>query len=230
MTTDEKLLKEMFESAVHVGHRTQKWNPKMKKYLYGELSGLHVIDLTKTLECFNEALAFMSKTISEGKTVLFVSTKPQSVKLIEDLANNCNMPYVTQKWIPGLLTNFPTVKRRIKYLADLKEQEASGEFEKYTKKEASTLKKTIDKLQTSLGGVQDLSKKPDAVFVVDVVRDKIVVKEANKLKIPVIALIDSNSEPSTVDYPIPANDDAMKSLRFLLGKIGEVLKKPSKSK
>jgi small subunit ribosomal protein S2 len=231
MATDEKLLKEMFDNAVHVGHRTQKWNPKMKKYLYGELSGLHVIDLAKTLECFNDALAFMSKTISEGKTVLFVSTKPQSVKLIEDLAGGCNMPYVTQKWIPGLLTNFPTVKRRIKYLADLKEQEATGEFEKYTKKEASSLKKTIDKLQTSLGGVQNLRKKPDAVFVVDVVRDKIVVKEANKLKIPVIALIDSNSEPSTVDYPIPANDDAMKSLRFLLGKIGEVLKsKPSKSK
>jgi len=231
MATDEKLLKEMFENAVHVGHRTQKWNPKMKKYLYGELSGLHIIDLEKTLECFNEALAFMSKTISEGKTILFVSTKPQSVKLIEDLSDICNMPYVSQKWIPGLLTNFPTVKRRIKYLADLREQEASGEFEKYTKKEASSLKKTIDKLQTSLGGVQNLSKRPDAVFVVDVVRDKIVVKEANKLKIPIIALIDSNSEPSTVDYPIPANDDAMKSLRYLLGKIGEVLKKkPSKSK
>lgn len=231
MATDEKLLKEMFDNCVHIGHRTQKWNPKMKKFLYGELSGLHIINLEKTLNCLNDALAFMTKMISEARTILFVSTKPQSVKLVETLANNCNMPYVTQKWIPGLLTNFSTIKRRIKYLSDLKEQEASGEFEKYTKKEASTLKKTIDKLQTSLGGVQDMKKKPDAVFVVDVVRDKIVVQEANKLGLPVIAFIDSNSDPKSVNYPIPANDDAMKSLKYLLGKIGEVLKKkPTKTK
>ncbi len=229
-TVTDKVLKEMFDSAVHVGHRTQKWNPKMKKFLYGELSGIHVINLEKTLNCLNDALAFMSKIMSEGKTILFVSTKPQSVKLVGDLANGCNMPYVTQKWIPGLLTNFPTVKRRIKYLASLQEQEASGEFEKYKKKEASNLRKTIDKLQTSLGGVSELKSRPEAVFVVDVVRDKIVVKEANKLDIPVVGLIDSNSDPSNINYPIPANDDAMKSLKYLLGRIGEVLKKPTKTK
>lgn len=230
MTVNEKTIKEMFDNAVHIGHRTQKWNPRIKKYLYGELSGLHIINLEKTFECLDKALAFMSKTLADGKTVLFVSTKPQSIKLVEDLAEGCNMPFVTQKWIPGLLTNFPTIKRRIKYLADLKQQEASGEFEKYTKKEALKLKKEIEKLETSLGGVEGLTALPDAIFVVDTVRDRIVIKEANKLNIPVIGLVDSNADPTLVNYPIPANDDAMDSLKYLLGKIGEILKKPNKIK
>lgn len=226
MATTDKTVKDMFANAVHVGHRTQKWNPKMKKMLYGEKSGFHVINLEKTVENLEKALKFMSKMSSEGKTILFVSTKPQSVKLVEDLAKGCKMPYVVQKWIPGLLTNFPTLKTRIKYLADLKEQEASGEFEKYTKKEASSLKKTINKLETALGGVQNLKDTPDAVFVVDIIRDAIVVKEANKLGIPVVALVDSNADPGVVNYPIPANDDALKSLTYLLGRVEEVLKGP----
>lgn len=230
MTVNEKTIKEMFDNAVHIGHRTQKWNPRIKKYLYGELSGLHIINLEKTFECLDKALTFMSKTLADGRTILFVSTKPQSIKLIEDLADGCNMPFVTQKWIPGLLTNFPTIKRRIKYLADLKQQEASGEFEKYTKKEALKLKKEIEKLETSLGGVEGLTDLPDAIFVVDTVRDRIVIKEANKLNISVIGLVDSNADPTLVNYPIPANDDAMDSLKYLLGKIGEVLKKPNKTK
>ncbi|MFH1284166.1 MAG: 30S ribosomal protein S2 [Candidatus Peregrinibacteria bacterium] len=226
---DQKLAKEMFDNVVHVGHHTQKWNPRMKKFLYGDEGGVHIINLEKTLTGLDLALSFMSKIISEGKTILFVSTKPQAVNLVEDLASNCNMPYVTSKWIPGLITNFSTIKRRIKYLADLKEQEASGEFEKYTKKEASSLRKMIEKLEMSLGGVQNLKSEPDAVFVVDVVRDLIVVKEANKVHIPVVALVDSNSDPTLIDYPIPANDDALKSLSYLLGKIQEILKK-SKTK
>ncbi len=228
--SSDSVIKEMLDNAVHVGHRTQKWNPRMKKYLYGELSGHHIINLEKTVEFFDAALKFMSKLVNEGKTILFVSTKPQSVRLLEELAETCRTPFVTQKWIPGLLTNFPTIKSRIKYLAKLKEQESSGGFDKYTKKEASSLRKTIVKLETSLGGVEGLDKKPDAVFVVDVVRDKIVVAEANKLGIPVIGFVDSNADPSMVDYPIPANDDAMKSLKYLLGKISEVLKKKPKSK
>lgn len=232
MTTgvSEKIIKEMFENAVHVGHNTRKWNPRMKKYLYGELSGHHVINLEKTYDLFDKALAFLSKLISEGRVILFVSTKPQSVKLLQDLADAVDMPYVVQKWIPGLLTNFPTIKRRIKYLSDLKEQEASGEFSKYTKKEASSLKKTIDKLQLALGGVQKLDKKPDAVFVLDVVRDKIVVTEANKLGVPVVAFVDSNADPTCIDYPVPANDDAIKALKYMLGRMEEVLKKPGKTK
>ncbi|MBD3360336.1 30S ribosomal protein S2 [Candidatus Peregrinibacteria bacterium] len=228
---DKQIAEKMFDNAVHIGHHTQKWNPRMKKFLYGEMDGIHIINLEKTIKYFEEAISFMSKLFSEGKIILFVSTKPQTVKIVEELANSCSMPYVTVKWIPGLLTNYSTIKRRIKYLADLKEQESSGEFEKYTKKEASSLRKTIEKLETSLGGVQNLKSMPDAVFVVDVYRDEIVVKEANKLGIPVVGLVDSNSDPSLVDYPIPANDDALKSLGYLLKKIEESLKKkPAKTK
>lgn len=225
MAVADKIVEEMFKNAVHIGHRTEKWDPRMKKFLYAEQNGFHVINLEKTAVNLDKALKFMSKLMIEGKIILFASTKPQSLKLVEDLAKSCKMPYVVSKWISGLLTNFPTIKKRIKYLSDLKEREAAGEFEKYTKKEASSLRKTIDKLQIALGGVSNLDSKPDAVFVVDVVRDAIVVKEANKLKIPVVALVDSNANPTSIDYPIPANDDALKPLSYLLGKIQETLTK-----
>ena len=217
--TNQNLIKEMFENSVHVGHRTQKWNPRMKKYLYGEKGGVHVINLQHTVKMLEEALQFVKKTSSEGKKLLFVSTKPQALKLIEKSAKSANMPYVISRWIPGLLTNFKTIKSRVKYLTRLEEQEAAGDFEKFTKKEAAQLKKEINKLKASLGGVQTLNDLPDAVFVVDVVRDKIAVQEANKVGIPVVALIDSNSDPSIIDYPIPANDDAIKSLSYMIEKV-----------
>ncbi len=220
----QKIIKEMFENVVHIGHRTHKWNPKMKKFIYGSKNEIHIIDLTKTVSYLEEALKFMSKTIKEGKTILFVSTKPQSIKLTRELAQELKMPYVVNKWIPGLLTNFPTVKKRIKYLLDLKEQKAQGEFEKYTKKEASQLQKQIDKLEASLGGVQNLTKLPDAVFVLDVLRDSTPVLESNKLSIPVIGLTDTNVDPDRVDYPIPGNDDALKSIVYFIDRIKEALK------
>lgn len=223
-------LKAMFDNVMHIGHRTQKWNPLMKEYIYGEKNGVHIINLEKTLERLEKAIQFLSKMSNEGKTILFVSTKPQSVKLLEDLATSVNMPYVTTKWIPGLLTNFSTVKLRIKYLRDLKEQEAAGEFEKYTKKEASKLKKTIDQLQLSLGGVENVKSTPDAIFVVDTVRDTIVVKEAIRLGIPIVGLVDTNGDPTIVNYPIPVNNNALKSLTYLFGKVKESLsRKPSKA-
>lgn len=224
MAVDEKLIKGMFDNAVYIGHRTERWNPKVKKWLYGEQSGVHLINLEKTAVCLEKALAFMSKMVSEGKVILFVSTKSQSIHLVENLADSCHMPYVVSKWIPGLITNFVTVKKRIKYLLDLKQRAAAGEFAKYTKKEASGLKKIIEKLQAALGGVEKLTSVPDAVFVVDVVKDAIVVKEASKLKIPVVAIIDTNADPEFVDYPIPANDDALKSLSFIFKKITEAFK------
>ncbi|MBD3330304.1 30S ribosomal protein S2 [Candidatus Peregrinibacteria bacterium] len=224
-----QLANDLFQNFVHIGHRTQKWNPKMKKYLYGELDGYHIINLEKTIDLLDIALQFLSKTSGEGKTILFVSTKPQSMNLIKNVAQSCNMPYVASKWIPGLITNYSTVKTRIKYLSDLKEQAASGELDKYTKKEASQLKKNIAKLQIALGGVQKMTKAPDVVFVLDPVRDDIVVKEANKSKIPVVAFTDSNADPDLIDYPIPANDDALKALDFMLDKIAEAVKKPNKA-
>ncbi len=227
MSKDE--LEKMFENAVHIGHRTHKWDPRMKKFIHGERNGVHIINLERTVEYFQRAMKFLAKSVSEGKTVLFVSTKPQSIKLLEEAARSCKMPYVVTKWIPGLLTNFSTVKTRIKYLADLKEQEESGEFEKYTKKEASKLRKVIDKLQTSLGGVQNMKSVPEVVFVVDTVRDAIVVKEARKLGLPVIGIVDTNADPTVVDYPIPGNDDAVKALNYFVGEITEIVKKSSKT-
>jgi small subunit ribosomal protein S2 len=222
--------KVMFDNAVHIGHRTQKWNPLMKKFIHGEKDGLHIINLELTTECLDRALKFLGQSFSEGKVVLFVSTKPQSVLLIEETAGKCNMPYVSSKWIPGLLTNFPTIKTRIKYLKDLKSQEAQGELEKYTKKEAAKLKKEIIKLQTALGGVENMKKTPDVVFVLDTVRDNIAVLEAKKIGVPIVALVDTNANPSDIDYPIPANDDASKSLVYLLGRIAEVANKAPKPK
>jgi len=226
----EKIYQEMVANADHYGHRTHKWDPRMRKYLHGEKGGIHVFNLELTLKMLNDSLDFMKKSVSEGKTVLFVSTKPQAIKLVEETAKDCGMPYVVTRWIPGLITNFGTIKKRIKYLKDLKEQEATGEFDKYTKKEASKLKKTIEKLETSLGGVQEMTRKPDVIFVVDVVKDKIVVEESNRAGIPVVAIVDSNSNPEGVDYPIPGNDDAVRSINYLVGKIAEAVKGSKKAK
>ncbi len=212
-------IKEMLEAAVHFGHKTQKWNPKMKRYIYTTKNGIHIFDLEKTKEALEKALDFLKKTASSGKKILFVSTKPQSAHLIVEAAEECKMPYVIHKWMGGLLTNFNTIKQRIRYLKNLKEQEKSGEFEKYTKKEASELRKTIEKLESALGGVRDLDALPDVVFVVDVLRDRIAVNEANKMKIPVVGIVDSNADPDGVNYPIPGNDDAVKALTYLIQKV-----------
>lgn len=220
----------MFDSAVHIGHRTHKWNPRMKKFIYGEKDGIHIIDLEQSMRALMNAVEFVSRSVAEGKVILFVSTKPQAVNLLQEAADSCHMPYVVGKWIPGLLTNFPTVKTRTKYLTDLKERKERGDFEKYTKKEASQLSKEIAKLQVSLGGVEEMGSKPDVVFVLDVVRDDIVVKEANKLGIPVVGIVDTNADPTTVDYPIPGNDDALKALQYYVGKILDAIKKNHKAK
>ncbi|MBU1151375.1 30S ribosomal protein S2 [Patescibacteria group bacterium] len=220
----------MFKSAVHIGHRKQKWNPKMKKFIFGERNGIHLIDLEKTASYLEEALTFLSKLVSEGRKVLFVSTKPQSIRLVEQCAKDSGMPYVVNKWIPGFLTNYSTIKTRIKYLLTLEEQEASGEFDKYTKKEVAKLKKTMEQLESSLGGVKHMDKKPDAVFVIDPIRDNIVVEEANKLGIPIVSIADTNADPDLITYPIPANDDAIKSLKYLLTAVVDSIKKSTKSK
>lgn len=220
----------MLASAVHFGHRTHKWDPRMKKYIYGEKDGVHVFNLEKTASMLEDAVNFLSKLVSEGKIVLFVSTKPQALSLIENTAKDCKMPYVISRWIPGFLTNFATISKRIKYLNDLKEQEEAGDFDKYTKKEASRLKKKIVKLEESLGGVQEITRKPDAVFLVDCVRDNIVVKECNKIGIPVVGIVDSNANPDEVTYPIPGNDDALKSITYVVGKVSESIQKSKKTK
>jgi small subunit ribosomal protein S2 len=216
-------LKEMLAAAVHFGHQTHKWNPKMKRYLYGVRDGIHIFDLQKTFEMQQKALTFLQTTVEEGKIILFVSTKQQAASLVESVAKKCNMPYVTYKWIGGLLTNFSTVKDRIRYFLDLTEKKETGEFEKYTKKEASILKKDLEKLETAFGGLKNMTKKPDVIFVIDCVRDNIAIKEAKKLKIPVVGITDSNADPDEIDYPIPGNDDAIKSLKYFLSKVEDAI-------
>jgi len=216
-------LKEMLANAVHFGHQTQKWNPKMRPYLYGVRDGIHIFDLQKTFDQLQAAMSFIQKSIAEGKKVLFVSTKQQAASIVESTAKKCNMPYVTHKWIGGLLTNFSTVKKRIKYYLDLQEKFESGKFEKYTKKEASKFKKDLDKLDIAFSGLKGLKKAPDVVFIVDCVRDNISIKEAKKLNIPIVAITDSNADPDMVDYPIPGNDDAVKSLKYFMNKVEDTI-------
>src|SRR5690606_24859882 len=217
-------VEEMIKNAVHFGHRTKKWNPKMKTYIYGEVNGVHVFDLNKTKAHLEKMLDFIKKTVEDGKTILFVSTKPQTAQMMPKLAETHDFPYVTKKWFGGLLTNFDTMKERIRYFKNLKEQQATGEFQKYTKKEASKFEKEIEKLESALGGIQNLRRPPDVLFVVDGKRDLIAIKEARKLRIPVVGFCDTNADPDMYDYFVPANDDAMRSLTYLLGVVEETLK------
>jgi len=216
-------LKEMMNNAVHFGHRTQRWNPKMKKFLFAKRNGIHIFDLHQTAQKLKEALEFIAKASSEGRNILLVGTKQQATSLLVDVAKKSNMPVVTQKWICGLLTNFSTIKQRIKYMKKIKELFESGEIDKYTKKEQLKLKKQLDKLDLSLGGVADMTKKPDILFVVDSMKDKIAIQEAKRLNIKVVAIVDSCSDPDPVDYIIPANDDALKSLTYIIGLVGDAI-------
>lgn len=216
-------VQELYDAAAHFGHKTHKWNPRVRNYLFGERGGIHIFDLQKTAKMFEKALDYAKKMATEGKTFLFVGTKPQTLQILSAHAKRCNMPYVTGKWIPGLLTNFSTLSKRISYLRDLKDQEERGEFAKYTKKEVVHLKKIIAKLQAALGGVSEMRRLPDVLFVTDVLRDQLAVKEARKMKIPVIGLVDSNADPTGVNFVIPGNDDAVKSLEYFISKISDAI-------
>ncbi len=228
MTTVKKDLQEMLKSAVHFGHATTKWNPKMKPYIHGVKQGVHVFDLNKTAKMLADAEKFLTDSAKAGKTILFVSTKQQATELVKAAAEDCKCPYVTQKWVPGLITNFRTIKQRIKYLKQLKDETATGEIEKYTKKDISKLKKTMTKLEAALGGVQELKKVPDILVVLDVHRDKIAVTEASRAGTMVVGICDSNADPAKITYPIPGNDDSIKSITYILNKLKEAIKSASK--
>lgn len=214
-------LKDMIDNAVHFGHPTHKWNPKMKPFLYGKRHGIHIFDLRQTAERLVQALEFLANANRANKTILFVGTKQQCHAKLEEIKSESGHPIVTDKWIPGLLTNFKTIKERIKYFKQLKSDDASGALQKYTKKEQVKLRKKIQDLSITLSGVEDMTSTPDVIFVTDVVRDHIPVNEARRLKIPVVGLVDSNADPDVVDYPIPANDDAIKSVQYILGLVKE---------
>ncbi|ALA24209.1 30S ribosomal protein S2 [Piscirickettsia salmonis] len=207
-------MREMLQAGVHFGHKTRFWNPKMKRFIFGERNNIHIINLEKSLPLYKDAINFVSKLASQKGKVLFVGTKRAASNIIREEAQRCGMPYVDHRWLGGMLTNYKTVRQSIKRLKELQGQAADGTFERVTKKEALTLQREMDKLERSLGGIQNMAGLPDAVFVLDVGHEKISIAEAKKLGIPVIGVVDTNNSPDDVDYVIPGNDDAIRSIQF----------------
>ena len=207
------LIKQLLEAGVHFGHQTKRWNPKMKKFIFGSRSGIYIIDLEKTEECVNAARDFLMDITSKGEFVLFVGTKKQAQDVIKQEAIRCGMYYVTDRWPGGMLTNFATIKKSINRLKDIEKMRTDGTFEKLTKKEVAGLEKELAKLNKNFAGIVTMERMPKAAFVVDTKKEETAVLEARRLGIPIIGLIDTNSNPDLVDYPIPGNDDATKSIR-----------------
>ncbi len=208
-------MKQLLEAGVHFGHQTRRWDPKMAEYIFQARNGIHIIDLQKTSKKLDEAYAFIKEQSEEGKTVLFVGTKKQAQECIKEAAEKCNMYYVDQRWLGGMLTNFETIQGRVKRLADLEKMAEDGTFEVLPKKEVILLKKEMDKLQKNLGGIKEMHEVPGVMFVVDPKKERIAVLEAKKLGIPVVGLVDTNCNPEDVDYAIPGNDDAIRAVKLI---------------
>jgi small subunit ribosomal protein S2 len=216
MATVNVDIKKLLESGAHFGHKTSRWHPKMAQYIHSKRGGSHIIDLTKTVDRLEKALDFLTTTVSEGKQVLFVGTKRQAQDIVKQLAEDVRQPYVTERWLGGMLTNWPTISGRIKHLQDLEAKMASGELaNKYSKLEVQRFQEEIDTMNNLYGGIKNMAAKPGAVFVFDVVHDSNAVKEARKLGLPIVALIDSNADPDLATYPIPCNDDALKTIQLI---------------
>jgi small subunit ribosomal protein S2 len=210
-----ELIKQLLEAGVHFGHQTKRWNPKMKKFIFGERSGIYIIDLEKTEECINRARDFLMDITSKGEVVLFVGTKKQAQEVVQQEAMRCGMHYVTERWPGGMLTNFATIKKSINRLKDIEKMKEDGTFEKLTKKEIARLEKELGKLKKNFAGIVSMERMPKAIFIVDTKKEETGVREARRLGIDIIGLIDTNSNPDLVDYPIPGNDDATKSIRLI---------------
>ncbi len=216
-------MKALLESGVHFGHRTQKWHPAMKPYIFTERNSIHIIDLQKTVKALEQAYNLVRDTVAEGGTVLFVGTKRQAQETIQMEATRAGMPYVTTRWLGGMLTNWRTIRQRINELERLERMRDKGEFERITKKEALLISREIERLEVLLGGIRNMTSIPDLVFVVDVRREDTAIHEANLLNIPVVALVDTNCDPRNVDYVIPSNDDAIRAIKLLVGKIADAV-------
>jgi small subunit ribosomal protein S2 len=206
---------ELLDAGVHFGHLRKKWNPKMLPYIFAEKKGIHIIDLNKTVEGLTEAAAAMKQIAKSGKKILFVATKKQAKEIVSECANKVNMPYVTDRWLGGMLTNFQTVRKSIKRMQIIDRMAADGTFQRINKKERLMIEREKEKLHRLLGGISDMNRLPAALFIVDIKREHIAVSEAKKLNIPTIAMVDTNSDPTVVDYAIPANDDAAKSISLV---------------
>ena len=219
----KELVQTLLEAGVHFGHQTKKWNPKMKPYIFGEKSGIYIIDLEKTVAHLTRACNFIRDIASQGSPILFVGTKPQAQEVIEQEAKRCGMYYVNHRWLGGMLTNYQTVRNSVRRYRSLVLMRSDGTFEAITKKEVSEHEKEIAKLEKNLGGVSEMNKLPAAMFVIDVKKEAIAVQEANRLSIPVIAIVDTDSDPDNIQYPIPGNDDAIRSIKLLTGIITDSL-------
>jgi len=216
-------MKELLEAGVHFGHRTKRWNPKMRPYIFTERNGIHILDLQQTMARLEKAYEVVRDTVAQGGTVLFASTKRQAQESIASEAERCGMPYVNQRWLGGTLTNFRTIRQRIDYLLSLERRQELGEFSRLPKKEALGLQRQIEKLNRRLGGLKEMRRLPNLLFLADVRREAIAVKEAKKLGIPIVAMVDTNCDPDPVDYIIPANDDAIRAIKLITSKMADAV-------
>ena len=216
-------MKQLLEAGVHFGHQTRRWNPKMAEYIFTERNGIYIIDLQKTVKKLEEAYMFVRDLAAEGEEVLFVGTKKQAQESIKEEAARCGMPYVNARWLGGMLTNFVTIKRRIKRLGQLKAMKEDGTFDLLTKKEAAKLDLEIEKLEKYMGGITEMKKQPAAMFIVDPRKERIAVAEAKKLGIPIIAIVDTNCDPDEIDYVIPGNDDAIRAVKLIAGAMADAV-------
>ncbi len=218
-------MKELLEAGVHFGHQVRRWNPKMKEYIFGERNGIYIIDLQKTQRMFRDAIGFVTNAIAEdrGKTVLFVGTKRQAQDAVREEAERCGQFHVNQRWLGGLLTNFQTVQKSIKRLKDLEAMQTDGRYEKLTKKERIKLDRERESLNKNLSGIKSMNRLPDVVFIIDVRKEEIAVAEANRLGIPIVAVVDTNCSPEGIDYVIPGNDDALRAVRLFASRIADAI-------
>ncbi|WP_457625427.1 30S ribosomal protein S2 [Persephonella sp.] len=219
----EITMRELLEAGVHFGHQTRRWNPKMAPYIFTKRNGIHIVDLAKTIPLFKTAWEFVRDEVANGASILFVGTKKQAQEIIKEQAERCGAFYINERWPGGLLTNFYTVRKSIEKLKKLERMEAEGAFEILPKKEVVKLKKKKEKLEKILGGIKEMEKIPDILYVVDTVREELAVKEAKKLGIPVVAIADTNCDPDVIDYPIPGNDDAIKAINLITTKIADAV-------
>ncbi len=216
-------MKELLEAGVHFGHQKERWNPKMKKFIFTERNGIHIIDLQQTIKFFEEAYDYIADLVANGGTVLFVCTKKQGQDIVEEEAKRCGMFYVNKRWLGGTLTNFQTIRKSVYKLKMLKKMEEEGVLEQLPKKEAVRLRRKKEKLEKYIGGIENMNRLPDALFIVDIVREENAVREARKAGVPIVALVDTNADPDLVDYPIPANDDAIRAIRLLTSRIADAV-------
>jgi small subunit ribosomal protein S2 len=216
-------MKELLEAGVHFGHQTKRWNPKMQKYIFGERNGIYIIDLQKTLKKFREAYAAVRDLASGGGTMLFIGTKKQAQDTVFDEANRCGMFYVNQRWLGGTLTNFETIRKSIARLKKIEEMKEAGEYERLPKKEALELDRERQKLEKALIGIKAMEQLPTAVFIIDPRKEKIAVAEAQRLGIPIVAIVDTNCDPTGIDYPVPGNDDAIRAVRLITARIADAI-------